>query len=572
MHHLKEFDKQTSLKLKYKDNAYMLWILGLYIDESDLDALASRSLTDGGNDKCIDFMEIDKSGQKIVIAQGYFTQKASDKAPSSKASNINTAIAWLKHGNIDSKTINEKVRTRIIECREAIKSEEIEQIDILYIHNLPESLNSEEELATCQISACSQFQNEEIAVTCREIGLREAEYLYLERSSQILIKEDIHINGKKLGEHSTVDWSAYLYTVKGTWLRNLFKMHEDKLFSANYRGFLGINKRKKINSSIKSTAEKQGSDFWVFNNGITLLTSGVKRIAGKTYLQGVSIINGAQTTSSLGSIDENHKLSDVNVMCRVVVCKNSEKIDQIVKFNNTQNRITTWNQYANDEIQNLLRHQFVGLGLNYNVKRGFDASDAEIGIEKSAQPALSFNGFYVDANRGRNSIFDRPEIYKKAFSDRSARHILLAYCFYKSIDGVRNKIQKNSNRKESEDIQLGLFNFLSFKNFLLACIGTSLEQFVEKKCTPSQAQINKNIHKPDIDLISEKLEKVTRHVLRFVSSDISDKFKLDRVGINSYLKNDESVKELKNRLNTFLESVLDGKGDSDIAKLIEVIS
>lgn len=99
-----------------------------------------------------------------------------------------------------------------------------------------------------------------------------------------------------------------------------------------------------------------------------------------------------------------------------------------------------------------------------------------------------------------------------------------------------------------------------------------LEQFVEKKCTPSQAQINKHIHKPDIDLISEKLEKVTRHVLRFVSSDISDKFKLDRVGINSYLKNDESVKELKNRLNTFLESVLDGKGDSDIAELIEVIS
>lgn len=85
MHHQKEFKKHTGLQSKYGSNAYMLRVLGLYLDESDLDALAARSLTDGGNDKCLDFIEIDKTGQKIVVAQGYFSEKSADKAPAKKA-------------------------------------------------------------------------------------------------------------------------------------------------------------------------------------------------------------------------------------------------------------------------------------------------------------------------------------------------------------------------------------------------------------------------------------------------------------------------------------------------------
>jgi len=57
MHHLVEFQKRAALRKKYGSNAYMLWVLGLYLDEPDLDALASRSLTDGSNDKGMDFVE-----------------------------------------------------------------------------------------------------------------------------------------------------------------------------------------------------------------------------------------------------------------------------------------------------------------------------------------------------------------------------------------------------------------------------------------------------------------------------------------------------------------------------------
>ena len=136
-----------------------------------------------------------------------------------------------------------------------------------------------------------------------------------------------------------------MYTVTGNWLRDLFKRYDDKLFPANYRGFLGINKRKTINSAIKNTAEKQAADFWVYNNGITLLTNQFtkqKTPKHKATLSGISIINGAQTTGSIGGIDSATDLSDVQIMCRIVISKNPDKINEIVKFNNTQNKITTW--------------------------------------------------------------------------------------------------------------------------------------------------------------------------------------------------------------------------------------
>lgn len=561
MYHIEDFNKNTSLKGKYGSNAYMLWVLGLYLDEPDLDSLASRSLTDGGNDKCLDFIEIDKTGQKIVVAQGFFSEKEADKAPSKKAADLTIAASWLANGDDSSKTLSEKVKIRALECREALEAEEIEQIELLFIHNRPESINTQEELDTCEKTAQVLFERYEVPVTCKELGLTEIESIYRERSSQILIKDEIKIEGTPQGSHSTNDWDAFIYTVKGSWLRDLFKQHDERLFSANYRGFLGISKRKKINSAIKSTAERQPADFWVFNNGITLLTNGINKKGNDSFLIGASIINGAQTTGSLGSTDSSIDLQNVQVMCRVVMCKNPAKIEEIVKYNNTQNKITTWDQYANDEIQILLKRQFESLGIDYSMKRGFESFESVIGIEKSAQPVLAFNGHYADANRGKNSIFERPEIYKKAFHEKSASHILLAYCFSRSIDELKMSLERKPVKTDNEIKQLSYFNYLSFRYFLLACIGASLQQFVGKSFSPGSAKLNKNHISNDISKTVSSLEKITRQVLRATARTLEDKYKTASTPMAKTLRDESTLNEIKSHLISFLESVLDGEID-----------
>lgn len=71
MEHLKQLLKKTEFIEKYGiGNAHLLWALGLYLDESDFDKLASDGLTDGGNDKKIDFITVINS--TLFIAQGYY--------------------------------------------------------------------------------------------------------------------------------------------------------------------------------------------------------------------------------------------------------------------------------------------------------------------------------------------------------------------------------------------------------------------------------------------------------------------------------------------------------------------
>ena len=54
-------------------NAFLVWSMGLVIDETDLYALASECLTDSNNDKKIDFICLDNEDRKIVFAQGYYS-------------------------------------------------------------------------------------------------------------------------------------------------------------------------------------------------------------------------------------------------------------------------------------------------------------------------------------------------------------------------------------------------------------------------------------------------------------------------------------------------------------------
>ncbi|HCV9570036.1 TPA: hypothetical protein OW241_005213, partial [Klebsiella pneumoniae] len=99
MQHIENLLKQTDLINKYGiGNAHLLWSMGLYLDESDFDKLASDGLTDGGNDKKIDFVIV--SNGTLFIAQGYHSTQENIKiaAPANKASDLNIALAWIISG------------------------------------------------------------------------------------------------------------------------------------------------------------------------------------------------------------------------------------------------------------------------------------------------------------------------------------------------------------------------------------------------------------------------------------------------------------------------------------------
>ena len=301
MQYINKFKEQSSLIERFKeDGAYLCWVMALYLERNDIFELATDALTDGNNDKKIDFIDLDISTGKIILAQGYYAHSTNkDEAKANKASDLNTAAAWLVSGNLAD--IPDNLRDIIKNCREAIENDDIATIEILYVHNLPESVNCKKELATVEAHLATLFEDRGIDVVSRELGVSTIEALYRSKESQIVIKDKVVINTKPFFTETSDGWNAYIFSISGDWLYNLYKEYGGNLFSANYRGFLGSGKRKKINSAIRQSAETEPKNFWAYNNGITILTLDINDEGkNKTSITGVSIINGAQTTGSVG--------------------------------------------------------------------------------------------------------------------------------------------------------------------------------------------------------------------------------------------------------------------------------
>lgn len=485
----------------------------------------------------------------------------------------------MLNGDLNSLSISQKLKIRIEECRQSIENGDISCLEIIYIHNLPENNHSEEALKTCAETAQKLLENKNIIVSHKEIGLIVAEEIYQKIHSEIVIEDKIYIDGRKMGSLiKNKDWNASLFTVKGIWLRDLYIKYGDSLFSANYRGFLGANKNKRINNGIQQTIHNQPEDFWVFNNGITLITNNIGTESSKSFIEGISIINGAQTTGSIGSLEIKddsllQKIKDLEVMCRIVVCNNQEKIAEIVKFNNTQNKITTWDQFSNDPHQKLLKEQFSQLYVKYNFKRNFENNSRDLSIEQVVQPILSFNGLIEDANKSKNSIFENNEIFKRSFEKRNARHIGLAYTFYLSIDKYKNYLDQKTDRTSPEEYQLKLFNHLSFKNFLMACIGSKIELFIGGKHRASQLILNSNIKKIDFDIIIPKIELITKTTLRSLAPILEkiDNDTTTKYNLSKFLRKSSSLKDISDDLDTSIATSLDFIPDEAKVAFKEII-
>jgi len=465
-------------------NAYLVWALGLYLEEPDLDSLASEALTDGSNDKKLDFLYLDRDARRIVFAQGYYAQVTKDSAPANKASDLNTAAAWLFSGDLAD--VPDSLRPPMEDCRQALNDGEIDSIELLFVHNLPESVNVTKELRTAaQHIQAFLGRTPSVAVQGRELGASRVAHLYATRDSHIDVKDVVPCPAEIKFTEEGPNWRAHILSVPGRWLHDLFVTYGEALFSANYRGFLGVNKRRRINSGIRLSAESSPKDFWVFNNGVTLLTLGIKPATGGASLTGVSIINGAQTTGSLGSVDlKKHDLAEVKVLCRVIESSDDATISEIVRFNNTQNEITNWDQYSNDPDQLRIKGEFEALGHAYSQKRGFGVGTDAISIEEVAQPLVAFHGRYEDANGGKNRIFERKPLYNSAFPNRKARHILFVYSFARAVDERRSELKRKSSAGSIitlEEQQLALLRHLRFKYFLVALVARLLEVVLGKK-------------------------------------------------------------------------------------------
>jgi hypothetical protein len=169
---------------------------------------------------------------------------------------------------------------------------------------------------------------------------------------------------------------AYIFILKPKTIYELFKKYRFSLFFKNVRNPIH---RSNYNEKMVETLLKKPNAFWYFNNGITAITKIMPEVgihAKKIKLEGLQVINGAQTVYSIYQAYQNATRiqrvamdSDARMTFRLIRSSDEEFNMQITRYTNSQNPMEDRDFWANDSVQQRLQNQSFTTNFWYEKRR-----------------------------------------------------------------------------------------------------------------------------------------------------------------------------------------------------------
>lgn len=248
---------------------------------------------------------------------------------------------------------------------------------------------------------------------------------------------------------------SYYGRVNAAQIAAWFVQHGVSLFAENIRVVLP---RSEINEGILRTIREESDRFWYYNNGITVLAGNIERsLAGAASrdavflrLKDASVVNGAQTVSTLGRALQQGMASQLEtayVSIRVIEVAQDDPdlARRITRFANTQNVVSSQDFVFLDSEQHRLAKELRLAGYEYILRSGEipSSGDADKVIEvRQAAVALACASTELShavlAKREVSRLFDREAGPYKALFNASVNGLLL----HRAVDIVRAVDQK----------------------------------------------------------------------------------------------------------------------------------
>jgi hypothetical protein len=256
--------------------------------------------------------------------------------------------------------------------------------------------------------------------------------------------------------------SAYYGRVNALQVAEWFETYGSDLFAENIRVVLP---RSEINDGILRTLRNEPELFWYFNNGITILatqierslTGAASRDAGFFKAIGASVVNGAQTASTLGRAlreKDGRALLEkayVAVRCIEVVNGDNDLSRKITRYANTQNVVSTEDFVWLDENQHRLVRELRLQGFEYILRSGEVPVSKDpnkiVNVRQAATSLACATGVLDDAVLAKREVSRLFEgaTYKKLFNPTvNALTVVRAVQMSRAVETALARVGRNA--------------------------------------------------------------------------------------------------------------------------------
>lgn len=547
---------------QFGPNGLLLYALQLRFEIDDIVTVAATALTDDTKDQKCDLLYLDDESRTAVIAQAYLAADTTKThAPPKKAADLAIAVGWIL-GNERPEALGVSLRSAAEDLHNALEAGEIDAIELWYSHNLPESNAAREQLEraarTTRALLRQHYPELEVEVRFLEVGRNLLEEWYRSSESPILVTDKIDVPTSTWVDEHGDGWQAVLTSVPATWLSDLNHRYGDRLFSANVRSYMPSRRTaQNINYNMEQTARLQPARFWAFNNGVTALVSDMSKDSSNNHLAvtGISVVNGAQTTGALAKVSQ-IELREARVMIRFVKASNAAIIDDIIKYNNSQNPIKPSDFRSSDRHQERLRREFKEIpDVTYlGARRGGQEDRARrpsnlIASDTAAQALAAFHQDPEIAYHDLRSIWESDEVYARYFSDHTtAAHIVFCYSLLRAIQQVKFELSaKAIQERTQEDNEILEYLRRRGSAFLLvAAVAACAETYLNRAIADSFSISFGPTTSPAVGV--EYWTPLVESLLPFASNS------LDPVFDNGGLRRREVVKDALNRFRSLVSA------------------
>ncbi|MBI4480964.1 MAG: AIPR family protein [Acidobacteria bacterium] len=446
--------------------AFGLWyaIESLGLEEDEAYEAASF---DGGNDKDIDFFHIDYEAERVLVGQLKFNRKGQYKGKRGELLSLIHATDWLKDPESLEKDGRKDIAAAARDYLEAVGNGF--SVEYLYVYCGPAHKDVEDTARKFNVNEAGNVPSR----SCRVMHLPNLIAEHAERIDQStrIPLASLRYASKRSFMETGAFGDAFVTSLRGDQLRGLYVDHGDLLFNRNVRLFLGARKGG-VNAGIRDTisSETDRGNFWAYNNGVTFVCDNFETQNNKLILHNFSIVNGCQTTVTVGNSPAN-AAKGVRVLARFISAP-ERAIDSIIRFTNSQNPIRLWDLSAQDKLQKRLKRELAALTQPFfyilrkgetrqisptdrkKFKRAGTGALCAIRHDLSAQYLAAFRGLPAIAYKDKGRIFSAH--YDEVFPEqiRSEEIVLVWQAGSVATDFVKKELEQAAQNDEQERVAI----------------------------------------------------------------------------------------------------------------------